>query len=252
MLAIRRGLNVKTAALLMGIPSLHMAYAQEGTPAPAEDPWLASGCSMAKGTALMTCLGDYASVPPAAPSGISEQDQAIYFCDIYQQLADCWAAGLYCKEWYPMQLAADKFCALANTTTSSSASLLDRPTQTTTLAPHVEVPGIIAAVAGLAELSPTSAPSPARGVDSNTLNTLSSIVEEASNVITSIWNNDSGTDIPVITNDIATISRATWTHMTESTPLPATDPLASATYKESIVPTAAPAKARRKIALRRA
>lgn len=41
---------------------LHLTHAQDPTTTAAEDPWLASGCSMAQGTALMLCLGDYACV----------------------------------------------------------------------------------------------------------------------------------------------------------------------------------------------
>lgn len=64
------------------------------------------------------------------------------------QLADCWAAGLYCKEWYPMQVAADKFCALANTTSMDG---LDLPSQTTTLPPSsTAIAGIGIGGAGIA------------------------------------------------------------------------------------------------------
>lgn len=67
-------------------------------------------------------------------------------------------------------------------------------------------------------------------------------------------NNDSGTDIPVISNDLATEtgSQVTWTHMTESTPLPATDPLGTITVDEragTATVTPAPARIRRKIVL---
>lgn len=50
------------AGLHLTSTSVHLAHAQDTTTA-TEDPWLASGCSMAQGTALMRCLGDYASVP---------------------------------------------------------------------------------------------------------------------------------------------------------------------------------------------
>lgn len=66
-------------------------------------------------------------------------------------------------------------------------------------------------------------------------------------------NNDSGTDIPVISNDLATTgteTRATWTHMTESTPLPATDPLGASSTAEPVTPTVTPiARMRRKVVL---
>ncbi|KAK9900278.1 hypothetical protein P389DRAFT_10294 [Cystobasidium minutum MCA 4210] len=220
------------------------------TAATTEDPWLASGCSMAQGTALMLCLGDYASIPPAAPSGLPELNQAAYYCDIYTQLANCWAAGLYCKEWYPMRVAADKFCALANITASATDGL---PSPTTTLPPSStsQVGNIGIGGAGIADM-PTPAPAAsASNMDSSAINsTLSSVIAEASNVITSIWNNDSGTDIPVISNDIASETIPTWTQMTTSTPLPATDPLGTSTSTMTVASiTSLPARMRRKIVL---
>ncbi|KPV72664.1 uncharacterized protein RHOBADRAFT_46708 [Rhodotorula graminis WP1] len=41
---------------------------------------------------------------------------------------------------------------------------------------------------------------------------LSSVEAEASRVVTSIWNNDSGSSVPSITNDLETRSRPTATH----------------------------------------
>lgn len=63
-------------------------------------------------------------------------------------------------------------------------------------------------------------------------------------------NNDSGTDIPVISNDLASETIATWTHMTESTPLPATDPIGTSTLTTSASRvTTPPNKMRRKVVL---
>lgn len=49
-----------------------------------------------------------------------------------------------------MQLAADKFCALANMTTSSSTGLISPTASTTTTLPvSSDIPGIIGNVAGM-------------------------------------------------------------------------------------------------------
>ncbi|GAA5895485.1 hypothetical protein JCM6882_006267 [Rhodosporidiobolus microsporus] len=72
---------------------------------------------------------------------------------------------------------------------ASSASATATPTATTT--------------------ATASAPTSVEEVASETF---ASVVAEASNVITSIWNNDSGTDIPSISNDIEpTQTNPTWT-----------------------------------------
>lgn len=109
-----------------------------------------------------------------------------------------------------MQVAADKFCALANTTSTGSNGLVGGlPSQTTTLPPSstLSMGGIGIGVAGMAgethhllcigglqhtklllrlpEISPTAAPVAAG--ESSAINTLSSVLAEASNVITSIW-----------------------------------------------------------------
>lgn len=49
-------------SIALSSAAVHLAKAQDPIPTTTatEDPWLASGCSMAQGTALMTCLGDYA------------------------------------------------------------------------------------------------------------------------------------------------------------------------------------------------
>lgn len=59
---------MKALPAIIGTAALHLdlltalVQAQEADPTSTtkEDPWLASGCSMAQGTALMLCLGDYA------------------------------------------------------------------------------------------------------------------------------------------------------------------------------------------------
>lgn len=74
-------------------------------------------------SALMKCLGDYASVPPVA-STTGSVEQAAELCAIQYvrrnreltnpnltepfystKLAGCWAEGTYCREWLPMQTA---------------------------------------------------------------------------------------------------------------------------------------------------
>lgn len=48
---------------MTAMTALRLINAQDAAapvPTTTEDPWLASGCSMAQGTALMLCLGDYA------------------------------------------------------------------------------------------------------------------------------------------------------------------------------------------------
>ncbi|KAL8279096.1 hypothetical protein RQP46_008554 [Phenoliferia psychrophenolica] len=152
-------------------------------PAQADD----SGCNMNAGSDLMECLGTYASVPPVA-SATDTASQATYYCSIYTQLANCWAQGTDCLEWRPMQIEADKFCAIANS--SSAASSTGSASSGGTVSDS--------ALATSTATATTSGP-------------LSSVVAEASNVVTSIWNDDSGTDIPVVTNDLGTKTEPKWT-----------------------------------------
>lgn len=56
-------MRTSTIAAVTAMTALGLINAQDAVaPAPTttEDPWLASGCSMARDTALMLCLGDYA------------------------------------------------------------------------------------------------------------------------------------------------------------------------------------------------
>jgi len=190
--------------------------------------WENTGCVMDAGSDLMNCLGNYASIPPAAPTGLSSNAEAAFYCDIYQQLADCWAVGKYCREWLPLQTAADKFCALANGTTleainATSSSPLPPTTSISSGALTIQT---ILPTPGM-PTSMTAQPSPTSNATTNEAlqTTLSSIIAEASNVVTSIWNNDVGTAIPVITNEFATTTIPTWTQLLPSTAATATDPL---------------------------
>ncbi|BGP43032.1 hypothetical protein JCM10450v2_007151 [Rhodotorula kratochvilovae] len=133
---------------------------------------------MSAGSDLMNCLGTWASMPPipsATGAGVGQSAQSL--CD-HTQMANCWAEGLYCREWLPIRTAADKFCALATAASSPSSSAI--PSET-----------------------------------------FSSVSAEASEVVTSIWNNDSGTDIPSITNDLdSTFTRPAWTHAGSDASIP--------------------------------
>ncbi|KAH8922414.1 hypothetical protein BT69DRAFT_1320211 [Atractiella rhizophila] len=112
---------------------------------------------------LMECLGVYASIPPTTPTSNPTVEQAKYYCDLYSQLADCWSFGRYCLEWRPLEIEAQKFCALA------------------------------------AQEEPAYP-------------TLTSVIIEASNVVSSIWHNDVGTAIPSPPVDnLVTTSLPTWT-----------------------------------------
>lgn len=139
---------------------------------------------MGPDTELMKCLGNYASIPPSAPTGVPAQEQAAFYCSIYSQLAACWAVGRYCREWYPLEVSAAKFCALANGTEiergEEGASVVY---SLVTLTTSVPVSTITSAVQPGATL--TAAP--------QYTSTLSSVVSEAHNVIVSIWHNDVGT-----------------------------------------------------------
>ena len=123
----------------------------------------------------------HSSVPPAAPSGLANNDQAAYYCNMYQQLANCWAPGLYCREWLPLQTAADKFCALANGTFYAAAiPPVSLPEPITTQIVPVATATATATSSGVAAV-------PAASVTEVATETLSSVIAEASNVVTSIW-----------------------------------------------------------------
>ncbi|KAM0749552.1 hypothetical protein T439DRAFT_52486 [Meredithblackwellia eburnea MCA 4105] len=178
-----------------------------------------TGCNMNPGSDLMNCLGDYASIPPQAAPSADAAAQAVYYCQIYQKLADCWARGLYCREWLPMQIEADKFCELANSTTSSST--LSTPTLTSsaslaTSSPVSNSTGVANAttITSSEAQNSTSASSstPLTPTPDPNVNLLNSVIAEASNVVTSIWNNDAGTDIPTVSNNLGTKTEPTWTY----------------------------------------
>jgi hypothetical protein len=98
---------------------------------------------------------------------------------MYQQLANCWAPGLYCREWLPLQTAADKFCALANGT-------LDATSMPPVPLPEPITTPIVPAAAATGTSSDVTAV-PAASVTEVATETLSSVIAEASNVVTSIW-----------------------------------------------------------------
>ncbi|GAA5973077.1 hypothetical protein JCM11641_000402 [Rhodosporidiobolus odoratus] len=188
--------------LLLALPGLSLALPLE---ARADD----TGCNMNPGTDLMQCLGSWASVPPAVlqatgTGGGGLADQALGLCEQYTQIANCWGNGTFCREWLPVKTAADKLCALAASgsaaASSASASSPSSSSSSTSLINGTSTPA--------SDVNPSQVTAIADAVPSETL---SSVVAEASNVITSIWNNDSGTKIPSITNDIGTQTNPTWT-----------------------------------------
>ncbi|BGO95138.1 hypothetical protein NBRC10512_006422 [Rhodotorula toruloides] len=133
-----------------------------------------TGCDMTPGSPLMVCLGSYASIPPV-PSATASAGMAGSLADATQltRIANCWARGLYCSEWQPLMIAADKVCFLA-----SSASSASQPVETSVF---------------------------------------SSVTAEASRVVTSIWNNDVGTAIPSISQDLVpSTSYPSGTHISAS------------------------------------
>ena len=77
-------------------------------------------------------------------------------------MADCWAKGKYCREWRPLQIAADKFCAIANNTSTPKSTGSS---------------GVESATFGGGSAS----------ANADATSTLSSVLAEASNVVTSIW-----------------------------------------------------------------
>ncbi|GAA6023783.1 hypothetical protein JCM10207_001193 [Rhodosporidiobolus poonsookiae] len=193
-----------------------------------------TGCNMNAGSALMQCLGDWASVPPvpaATASGNGIASEALSLCEQYTQIANCWGNGTYCREWLPVKTAADKLCAIASlasepssaapTSTSASATLSASASANST------IPLSTSLQSSLVSTNSTSSPTltllvtasatftSSSAVEATTtipLETFSSVAAEASQVITSIWNNDSGTDIPSISNDIEpTKTNPTWT-----------------------------------------
>ncbi|GAA5826837.1 hypothetical protein JCM11251_002912 [Rhodosporidiobolus azoricus] len=200
-----------------------------------------TGCNMNAGSELMQCLGSYASIPPAPePTGAVIAEQAQQLCEMYTQIANCWGNGTFCREWLPVKTAADKICALASSASSAStlasSTSASSSTPSTTLLPtsaltsasngtsslstlfesliSSEASAITATSASISASTATSSATTGapESVETVASETFSSVVAEASNVITSIWNNDSGTDIPSISNDIEpTATNPTWT-----------------------------------------
>ncbi|GAA5871181.1 hypothetical protein JCM8547_001479 [Rhodosporidiobolus lusitaniae] len=163
-----------------------------------------TGCNMNAGSALMECLGDWASVPPVPSATGVLADEASQFT----QIANCWGNGTYCREWLPVKTAADKLCALA---ISASAASSTASSTSSALSSSATVSSNSTSTLSSASSSISTALE-AVTADAVASETFSSVVAEASNVITSIWNNDSGTDIPSITNDVGTQTNPTWTH----------------------------------------
>ncbi|GAA5840107.1 hypothetical protein JCM5353_008512 [Sporobolomyces roseus] len=216
------------------IPSLVVVVATLVTFTIAQD----TGCDMTPGSRLRECLGSYASIPPMpTPTGTSNSSTLSYteemqqLCEMYREIADCWADGLYCSEWLPVRTAADKVCYLAsqlsgnstiplNSSSSASASL---ETSIATITSQIQI-GSSLSILPIPTNTTTSILPTITSIPSTTLNetvsgavtasaTIESVIAEASRVITSIWNNDSGTDLPVISNDLytPTSTQPTWT-----------------------------------------
>ncbi|KAI5474331.1 hypothetical protein MNV49_003536 [Pseudohyphozyma bogoriensis] len=175
-----------------------------------------TGCDMTPDSALMKCLGSFgdgtfASIPPApAASSTTNVEQAAYLCQMYTNLANCWAQGLYCREWLPMITSADKLCALASIESSAVQTL--NITATQTLTSLLSLPTLngssIANATQATEATTITTQTVVQTVSTDTAtmayatSAYPSVMQEASRVITSIWNDDSGTDIPSVTNDI--------------------------------------------------
>ncbi|ORY54159.1 hypothetical protein BCR35DRAFT_355940 [Leucosporidium creatinivorum] len=198
-----------------------------------------TGCDMTPNSDLMKCLGNYASVPPV-PTATASQEQAAELCTIYTQLANCWAEGTYCREWLPMQTAADKLCALASMgfmgASTTSADATSTLSNTSTDLTSTGSPSALASSASSSLLPNATAVTASNPSDASTITsappsstasassseivsaTPESVIAEASQVLTSVWNNDSGTDIPVISNDVGTKTEPTWTKAGETSP----------------------------------
>ncbi|GAA6043512.1 hypothetical protein JCM8097_002250 [Rhodosporidiobolus ruineniae] len=169
-----------------------------------------TGCNMNQGSDLMQCLGTWASIPPvASATGAGVGSEAAQLT----QIANCWGNGTYCREWLPVKTAADKLCALAlsassaapSSTTSTLTSVISLSTSSSDGNLTTSVPTASTLVTAVTAVASGAA------ADAVPSETFSSVVAEASRVITSIWNNDSGTDIPSITNDVGTQTNPTWT-----------------------------------------
>ncbi|BGP19699.1 hypothetical protein JCM10213_001877 [Rhodosporidiobolus nylandii] len=160
-----------------------------------------TGCNMNAGSDLMQCLGSWASIPPMPSATGAIGVEAASLCEQYNQIAACWGNGTYCREWLPVKTAADKLCALAASASSASSTASSTSSAVVSSASSANATATSTLPSSVSEISATAVAS----------EIFSSVVGEASNVITSIWNNDSGTDIPSISNDVGTQTEPTWT-----------------------------------------